>query len=187
MASVVYGCCHEASTEKGDAVATTSGDLAEEAVSTQLGEDAADALAAVSGLERVTGWCGPDLLLDIAVSQAADEMGTGEHGGEQVAVGAADGVEASIVLAVDHAVAAEGIELGKGRAGRFDFGEGVEVTPVGSLADLHVPPEVVDALVHPHPAATAASTTIALETQDPEVGRVVDHGLDPQDATCRTA
>ena len=68
MASVVYGCCHEASTEEGDAVATASEDLAEEAVSTQLGEDAADALATASGVERVAGWCGPDLLLDIAVA-----------------------------------------------------------------------------------------------------------------------
>ncbi len=40
----------------------------------------------------------------------------------------------------------------------------------------------MNALTHGLPDATTASTSIGLETEDPEVGRVVYHGLDPQHA-----
>jgi hypothetical protein len=109
-------------------------------------------------------------------------MATRKNSLEEVAVSTGDGVEAREVLLVLEAGAAEGVELEEGSGGGPDLGQGIEIAAIGGLADLHVTPEVVDALVHAHPAAAATSSTIVLEAQDPEVGRVVDHGLDPQHA-----
>jgi hypothetical protein len=77
---------------------------------------------------------------------------------------------------------AERVELFDGGSGGGDHGEGIEIATVDGLTDLDVPPEIVDSLSHGLPETTTTSTPIVLETKDPEVSRVVDHGLDPQDA-----
>jgi len=178
----VDGCAEEAPSKESDTVSSASWDLGQESMSAELAEEAADASTATTGLNGVGGWRSPELILEVTVAEAVDEVAAGEEGTEQVAVGVGDGVEAGEVVTEVDAGSAEGIELCDCRRGWFHHGQGIEIASVGGLADLHVTPEVVDAFVHAHPSPTATSTTVILETQDPVVRRVVDHGLDPQHA-----
>jgi hypothetical protein len=178
----VEGCGQEAPSKESDAVSSASRDLGQESVSAELADEAADASTTATGLSGVGGWGGPELILEVTVAEAVDQVAAGEEGAEQVTVGVGDGVEAGKVLTELDARAAEGIELCDGSRGRFHHGQGIEIESVGGLADLYVTPEVVKAFVHAHPTPTTTSTTVILETEDPVVSRVVDHGLDPQHA-----
>jgi hypothetical protein len=178
----VEGGREEASSTKGNAVPSAPLDFGQEAVGAKLSDQATDASATAMGFFGVGRWGAPELALKVVVGESVDEMGAGDDGLEEVGVCARDGVETGEVLTVLDTRTAEGVELCDGGRGGLDLGKGIEIAAVDGLTDLDVAPEVVDALTHAHPAATATSTPIVFEAKDPEVGRVVDHGFDPQDA-----
>ena len=161
--SVVDGGGKESSSEGCEAVASTGGDLGEDGVSSELADEAADALATAAGIEGVCRGRGPQLALEVAVGETADEVCAGEDGLEELGVGARDGVEAGVVPAVVEVGATKRVELGDGGAGWGDVGQGVEIAAIGGLADLDVAPEVMDAFVHGFPEAVTASSAIVLE------------------------
>jgi len=167
---------------QSDAIAAASGDLGQEGVAAELSNKAAYPLASTAALGWVRGWRIPELVLEVSVTEAVDQVAAGEHGLEEVRVCARDGAETGDSLTELDAMTAERVQLCDGGAGGLDLSQGIEVAAVGGLADLNVTPEIVEAFVHAHPAAVATATAIVLETKDPEVGRGVDHGLDPQDA-----
>ena len=75
----------------GGPVAPLVGDLGDEAVPAQLGDQAADALAAATGLCARAGGLGVEAAGEVAVAEADDRVLAGEDGAEEVEVGAVRG------------------------------------------------------------------------------------------------
>ena len=169
----------EASSPKGNAVSSAALDLGDKRVAAKLAYQAADASTPAPCFVEVGRWRVPELSLEVAVRESVDEMGAGEDSLKELGVGTSNGVETSELLTVLEARTAERVELFDGGSGGGDHGEGIEIATVDGLTDLDVPPEIVDSLSHGLPETTTTSTPIVLETKDPEVRRVVDHGLDP--------
>ena len=87
------GSREEASSPKGEAVSSTALDLGQEGMSSELSDEAADALTAATGFFEVGGWGVPDLCLEVVVGETVDEVCAGEDSLKEVGVDASDGVE----------------------------------------------------------------------------------------------
>jgi hypothetical protein len=94
-------------TAGGNLVTAGPGDLGNQPVTTQLGDEARGALAAVTE----------------AVTKAVDEVANVEDDGKEAGVLRLDGIEAGDAFVADGAATAQAVEFGDGLAGRWDVGE----------------------------------------------------------------
>jgi hypothetical protein len=114
------------------------------------------------------------------VAEPDDRVPSGEHGSEQCLVGWLERVEAGEVAPVAGPAAAQGAERGDAFAHWLGGSEGIEEAPVGPDADLEVPPHIADALVHRAPPPLAPAVVVGDDAQRPELTRIIDRGLHPE-------
>jgi hypothetical protein len=179
---VVDGECgrEDALAVRRDAVEAGSANLGNEPLTAEFGDQPGRSGAPSSALVVVGGWPGMEAVDEVVVAEPHDRVASGEHGSEEGEVGWLERVEAGAVTSVTGPGSAQGVERGDALTVWLGGGEGFEVAPVRSDAHLEVPPHVADAVVHLAPPPLAPALSVGLDSQRPELARIVDRGLHPQ-------
>jgi len=141
-----------------------------------LGDETGDPFAAAVGFV-VVGRVVVEAGGEVVVAEPDDGVLAGEDGSEEGEIGAADGVEAGVVVPAFGSRPAQGVEGGDAFALRDRRGQGVEVAPVGARADLVIAPEVGHSFSHGTPPPLAPAVLVGEDAQHPELARIVG-GLD---------
>ena len=130
----------------GGAIAT--GKLADEAVTTQLGDEAAGGRAATAGFGMVAGWLGVEVLGEVAVGEADEGVFAGKDGAEDGEVTGRERREGSVTAMAMHAGAAEAVQLTDSGAMSGRGSERVEVALVGGASGLVEGAQIGDPFAH---------------------------------------
>ncbi len=171
----------------GGAIATAAGELADEAVTTQLGDEAAGGSAATAGFGMVAGWLGVEVLGEIAVGEADDGVLAGEDGAEDSQVASGEGREGGVTAMAVHAGVAEAVQLADSGAMSGRGSERVKVALVGGASRLVEGAQIGDPFAHwselaaaDQVAAPAGAGDVFGGAPGPQSGGIVDGGLHAQ-------
>lgn len=124
---------------------------------------------------------GSQTFTDVAVAEALDGMFAPEYGLKQSQVVVGGGVESAIGAAADFQTCGTSIDESISGRGIMDPGQGIQITPVGSGADLGIAIQIGNTFCHGEPIHDGYAFTGFLATSNAEAVRPVNHGLDAQE------